>query len=263
MKDLTGNLIGIIGASLLISLAGCGTQPINKEFSIDSRPAPSISLDAQQRTILVTDQGGPVKERRKVVCAEPSPDAIVTSAASLGAKLSVLDKGNVGVESSLAQAFSEMGTRTPVIQLLRDGLYRACEAYMNGVVGEDEYGRIVRHYDSTMVALVAVDGLTRCTFSPGGTKASADSSSTQNAGETGHATAESVSRSAVGNCQISPDVAEKVRVILDNYWTYKAPLHRSFCKSGVVKQLIELRKTDSTVPLENALGFADAICDAN
>lgn len=149
-----GNLIGMVGGSVLITLVGCGTPPIHKEFSIDSRPVPSISLDAQQRVILVTDQGGPIERRRKVVCAEPSPDAIVTSAASLGAKLSVLSKGNVGIDSSVAQAFSEIGTRTPVIQLLRDGLYRACEAYMNGVMGEVEYARIVRHYDSTMVALI-------------------------------------------------------------------------------------------------------------
>lgn len=143
-----------------------------------------------------------------------------------------------------------------------------------------------------MVALIAVDGLTRCTIGPAGTKGSADSSSTQNIGETksangqdtasdkstdasaqadkskdakdkgqsshsGHASAESISRDPAGNCQISPQVADTVKVLLDNYWTYKAPLHQSFCKAHAIEML---QKKDPKESVENLIRLANAIC---
>lgn len=46
------------------------------------------------------------------------------------------------------------------IQLLRDGLYRACEAYTNGIIDGREYKRIIARYDETMITMLAIDGLT-------------------------------------------------------------------------------------------------------
>ncbi|HZS11821.1 MAG TPA: hypothetical protein VFA38_06200, partial [Nitrospirales bacterium] len=41
------------------------------------------------------------------------------------------------------------------------GLYRACEAYMNGAINQEEYAYIVSGYDDFVVTVVGLDGLTQ------------------------------------------------------------------------------------------------------
>lgn len=142
----------LLGATVLV-LAGCGGSTIFKTFNIDS--GSSVSLDAKQRVILVTSSGGQHGNRR-VVCAEPSPDALVAQSAAIAA-----EGGFKGASAKLAASFREaartIGVRTTTVQLLRDGLYRACEAHMNGVIGKGEYQTIINNYDRVMTALFAID----------------------------------------------------------------------------------------------------------
>lgn len=148
----------------LFGLIGCSST-IHKRFSMDRPSATSISLDAKQRLVVVTDGGGEVGTRR-VLCAEPSPDALVGIAASGALEAVIASKGSGKLAGSLAEAVGELGERTPTIQLLRDGLYRACEAYMNGVVGKVEYRQILSGYDDLVVTLLAIEGLTQRPRSP-------------------------------------------------------------------------------------------------
>ena len=60
-----------------IALGGCSST-IFKPFDADKG---SVSMDARQRTILSVERGTPAESHR-VVCAEPSPDALATIAAS-------------------------------------------------------------------------------------------------------------------------------------------------------------------------------------
>ena len=138
--------------------SGC-TSTIHKPLTIDSTPANSISLDGKQRMVIVTDRGGS-KNNARVVCAEPSPDALVGIAASASAGLSVSGKASAELATSLAEAVQTVGRRTQTIQLLRDGLYRACEAYLNGAITAQEYKLIISRVDDMAVTLVAIDGLT-------------------------------------------------------------------------------------------------------
>jgi hypothetical protein len=134
-------------------LMGCQGSTIFKKFDIDS--GTSISMDAKQRAILVTKMGGPMKDRL-VVCAEPSPDALVAQSAAIAAE-GGFKGANASLAASLKEAAGSIGIRTTTIQLLRDGLYRACEAYMNGVIDQSEYKLIIRNYDRVMASLFAID----------------------------------------------------------------------------------------------------------
>src|SRR5712692_3916288 len=67
-------------------LTGCANY-IFKSFDIDQGNE-SLSLDAKQRVILVTERGGRMRDR-KVVCAEPSPDALSATAASFSGSAAV------------------------------------------------------------------------------------------------------------------------------------------------------------------------------
>jgi len=172
--------------AIACALGGCQAG-IFREWSMDG--GSSLSLDASQRLVFVTERGGRSGDRR-VVCAEPSPDSITSLAATLsasGAANSELTRpaparsdgtaedgeaagtgGTVtakrAVQAGISAAYGEnaayVGMRTQTIQLLRDGLFRACEAYMNGAIDETQYNLLLVNMPRTMAALVAMDGLT-------------------------------------------------------------------------------------------------------
>ena len=161
MKQIQRSVLAII--TVLVA-SGC-TGTIFKKFSIDEVPPNSISLDARQRLIIVTDKGAPVRDndnntlqQHRVVCAEPSPDAFMALVASGGADVAFGGK-KAGARGAMAESVAALGRRTQTIQLLRDGLYRACEAYMNGVIDKNAYQRIMVAYDELLITLVAIESL--------------------------------------------------------------------------------------------------------
>jgi hypothetical protein len=143
-----------------VALGGCSST-IFKPFDADQG---SVSLDARQRTIISVERGT-AAESHRVVCAEPSPDALATMAASAAASAGVSGLPQLPGSAELASSFTSaeqaalIGARNSTIQLLRDGLYRACEAYMNGALGDFGYGLVLVNYGRVMVSLLTADGL--------------------------------------------------------------------------------------------------------
>lgn len=88
-------------------------------------------MDATKRVLLVkrTPSGDDY-----FVCAEPSPDALMAVAGQLAASGGVGDQASAQAAASFGEAAASIGFRNASIQLMRDFLYRACEAVMNGVV---------------------------------------------------------------------------------------------------------------------------------
>jgi len=68
-------LVFAVGLGLLLS--GCSNY-IFQKFDVDE-PGNSLSIDAKQRLVFVTHQGGKF-HNEKIVCAEPSPDALTAQA---------------------------------------------------------------------------------------------------------------------------------------------------------------------------------------
>ncbi len=143
-----------------LAMGGC-SGTIFKPFDADKG---SVSLDARQRTIISVERGTP-PETHRVVCAEPSPDALATIAASGGLSGGVSGIPQLPGSAEVATSFTSaeqaalIGARNSTIQLLRDGLYRACEAYMNGALGDFGYGLVLVNYGRVMVSLLTADGL--------------------------------------------------------------------------------------------------------
>ena len=143
----------------MVMLGGCGGGGAKtfKEFNIDK--GNSIAIDATTRVILVTQKGGETHDQF-VVCGEPSPDAIV---ASFGAEATVKGSApqgpSVDAGGNISQTAKSIAVRTATIQLLRDGLYRACEAVINGMIGKDDYRTILDGIGDVMVVLQALDSL--------------------------------------------------------------------------------------------------------
>jgi hypothetical protein len=230
----------LITVAFAILSTGCSSFDIDRSF-LKSR-----TLEADERMLLVTNQGvrkisedGKVTfaPNNRVVCAEPSPDAMTALAASGTLKGTF---GTEGVEASgaFAQAVGELGERTPVVQLLRDSLFRSCEAYMNGLLDEDDYYDILVFFDVYSTTLLGIESLTRTSRSPVIVQTSSNSSmttKTETQTEKPKKTEESKGESeAKGNSnpvgtliatgQHSDKVAEKVFDIIKEYYKSKAIL---------------------------------------
>ncbi len=133
----------------LILLSGCSSTTF-KTFNVAE--GESLSIDASQRTILV---------KGDKVCAEPSPDAMRALAAQFAAEAVLPNGPNAKVSSSLSETAATIGVRTATIQLVRDILYRVCEATMNGLIDDEEVvTNIINGMDNLTVALQAIEGLT-------------------------------------------------------------------------------------------------------
>lgn len=146
-------------SSLSMALAACTGSTIHTTSSLGN--VETLSLDAKQRVVIT----GQDKDGRSIVCAEPSPDALVAQAAVLsangaykaGAEAAPSASGGVGL--AVQESAASIGHRTQSIQILRDGYYRLCESYLNGAIDEDEYRKVVTNIDTFILVALAVDGL--------------------------------------------------------------------------------------------------------
>jgi hypothetical protein len=151
----------VTSAVTALPLLGCADH-IFRPFDVDR--GESLSVDARQRVILVTHKGGRTRDRT-IVCTEPSPDAATGGRFASGNVAASLPPAAPGkdVQVAAATASSEatalIAMRTQTVQLLRDGLYRACEAYMNGAIDQHQYNIVLLNIDKLMVTLLGVDAV--------------------------------------------------------------------------------------------------------
>ena len=154
--------IGIVVLSAL-SLSACAIgnmaavnkkETIGSGFGGGSAPA-GVFIDAEQRAVLSNKRSD---RDLRVVCAEPSPDALSAIAAQAGVSVSDISNA-VSAEGGVSQAAANIGLRTQTIQTLRDGFYRVCEAYMNGL-SQEQYSIMLRRFQTNMIALLAIEQLT-------------------------------------------------------------------------------------------------------
>jgi hypothetical protein len=66
--------------------------------------------------------------------------------------------------ASLNETATELGGRTAGVLALRDGLFAACQAYVNGVIGHDAYAIILSNYGNLLVALAGSGTATQTNY---------------------------------------------------------------------------------------------------
>jgi len=172
----------LLGAGLLaLGLAGCGAnyQTVDRRTDLgpnDSGRNVAIHLDAQQRLVLVTGLE---------YCAEASPDALAAYASTLGLGASVPSQGSASLAAAASNAAS-IGLRTQSITIMRDVLYRMCEASNNDDLNELEVAMFLRRSQDLAAVVLAIEQLTgavsarQVAITPGGT---ADASANLTANE--------------------------------------------------------------------------------
>lgn len=157
------NLIAILAVGL--TLTACAdlqtisrTTPIPDKIDFEKsregyegQLGKAIHLDAQQRLVLATAQG---------YCAEPSPDALAAYASSLSFDLDILGKSAGAMKQALKNDAASIGLRTQSITLMRDALYRMCEASNNGHLNDTEVVAFLRRSQDLTAVVLAIEQLT-------------------------------------------------------------------------------------------------------
>ncbi len=156
---------------LTLGLGGCGdywTSTVLRKRNLGEGQTLATTADLRLVTTTrpVYSQHGLVTPRQ-IICAEPSPDVAKAVSAALDATLSANvavkaanapAEGNGSMASALsksrAEALAQMTRRLATIQLLRDGLYRACEAYANGAISDTTYAVLLSRYDKAMITML-------------------------------------------------------------------------------------------------------------
>ena len=166
---------GVLLTALALS-TGCEAvwNSVYRETNVEQ--GTSVVTDAKQRLItnvafVEKADGSGRHTPRRIICAEPSPDVAQALSTALNASLS-LDKlrpvpsGLTGEKSNSSDAalalattasVAQLGERLAVIQLLRDKMYRACEAYANGAVNETGYVLMLARLDKTMATMLSTE----------------------------------------------------------------------------------------------------------
>lgn len=146
---------GAVLAVLAVALGACGGTIFR---TVDLNSGESVVVDARQRTInnlVVDDRSKPGQVHpRRIVCAEPSPDVALAVANSLGGGAAAFGYGSVSFTRESAEAVAQLAERVSTVQLLRDVLYRACEAYANGAISSITYAMMMARLDETTVTLL-------------------------------------------------------------------------------------------------------------
>ena len=151
--------------AISVSVSGCASGPpsVFRQFNLDR--GSSVAADATQRAIINTrthpsSRPGRVNPER-IVCAEPSPDVASVVANSFAFSGNIFGKGNAAVTADQAQALAQLAERTVTVQLLRDQMYRACEAYANGAISGTDYSLLMSRNNDAMVTLMLGEAASR------------------------------------------------------------------------------------------------------
>jgi hypothetical protein len=129
------------------------------------QPQTGVSVDIKQRMVLLNKKAQASDEWQRI-CAEPSPDALSSLGASLGAGILRPSGSNTQVAAALNESAAYVGLRTQSIQLMRDAMYRACEAFMSGAIEKDDYLFLQRRFQAQVVGLLAIEQLTGAIAAP-------------------------------------------------------------------------------------------------
>ena len=144
---------GLAACADLTSISRKSSLP--SSTTVDGR---AIHLDAKQRVVLA--KAGTRDRPADIACAEPSPDALSAFASSISGGVSVSGQGAGSAASALSEAAASIGLRTQSITLMRDALYRVCEAYYNNALSPWQVMALMQRSQDLTAAVVSVEQLT-------------------------------------------------------------------------------------------------------
>lgn len=159
--------LGLHLAGISLALVAC-TGPSVSGHHLGTSETLATTADTR---LVYTRPAGPWNEGiltpGQVICAEPSPDVAKAIATALSAAIEAEAKGAMGkvadpsVSASVSrmrtESIAQLGRRLGTIQLLRGGLFSACEAYANGALTRNSYTHLLSRFGDVMVTMLAIE----------------------------------------------------------------------------------------------------------
>ena len=135
-----------------IGLSGCANLNTISRSKTLPKDGKVIHLDIQQRLLIANSAGA--------YCAEPSPDGLAAFAAALGVSASNPTSSALSVAGSGNSNAASIGLRSQTITVMRDAMYRVCEAYNNGFIGKAQVPTLISRSQDLTAVILAVEQLT-------------------------------------------------------------------------------------------------------
>lgn len=147
----------IVFACLLACLVAACESPSAKVTQFQFGSATTLATTGNLRLVTERLRPGSDGSLLPIVCTEPSPDYAIAFGQKGGGSVKVTlpqGSGEGSVNAETSELATELKGRSAGVLALRDGLYAACQAYANGVIGHDAYAMILSQYGTLLVALV-------------------------------------------------------------------------------------------------------------
>lgn len=147
----------IVSACLLACLLSACDSPSARVTQLQFGTSNTLATTGNLRLVTERPRPGPDGSLLPIVCTEPSPDYAIAFGQKGGGSLKVTvpqGSGEGAFNAETTETATELKGRTAGVLALRDGLYAACQAYANGVIGHDAYAMILSQYGTLLVALV-------------------------------------------------------------------------------------------------------------
>lgn len=264
-------------------LAGCSflEDDVARGFAQSWSLTPATFTTADVRVI--SQRVHPVT-REPVICTEPSPDvakALSTAAQLTGSGGNGTATGSLGAGGASAEAALALAGRSTALLGLRDGLFRACEAYANGVIGADAYALVLSRYGQLMTTLFLGQDVTGAAGTgPGGSVQSPPVSvninpsgaSTVSAGQAPSPPAAAPSQTASPAGSSSPAALALTRMnedylnlgynpdaLITSCVNYGDPSRVSTGKNRYLENICDALFTGTLQPLQKLAGAAEAL----
>lgn len=194
-----------------------------------------LAVDANQRLVI---EG--VVDGERVICTEPSPDAVAAHAAQLAATANATLAEGKAASASLAAGYSQsvasLAMRTQTIQVLRDGYFRLCEARLNNLIDRKDYQVIVAFIDefiATVAAIEAIGGTVQ--VSPIAVYAGGVANVDKDGAETDDKPTQQaqIPNLVVDTSKVDQARAKVIQDILKEYYERKAAFHQLLIKNAM------------------------------
>jgi hypothetical protein len=157
----------LASASLAVGCAGSTILRSGPHLGHSTSVATSADVRLVVSNPVQMNAGSDYVMATQVICSEPSPDVAKIVSEAFGTSTALSGKAKIpnvptdadlkttlALSKSYAEGVAQMTERLATIQLLRDGLYRACEAFANGAISSTTYSAMVSRYDKTMITLL-------------------------------------------------------------------------------------------------------------
>ena len=126
---LMKSLLIISGAFAALTLGGCSVDPSVGVHTLEAGKPTVVTTDASARAIVELPKPDGTGS---YFCSEPAPDVAMTAVAKMIAQVQSQNPAiDVKTQLEFQTAVVQLAQRSQTLQLLREGMFRACEAGIN------------------------------------------------------------------------------------------------------------------------------------